>query len=79
MKLVGYKTFYSREKDKDFFVANCTYSFREGEGVGTEIYGQFLDKDVYEQLKPDMIGKEIDFDRHQEGRYSKITGIKIIK
>lgn len=77
MNLIGYKHFYSKGKEQDYFVANCTYPFAENDGVGTEVYGQFIDKPLYELLKPEHIGHEIDFVRVSQGRYTKIVGVTI--
>lgn len=74
MILVGYRSFKSRE-GKDCYTLNLIFPFRNGSGVGNDIYTQFVDKEVFDQLSPAMVGKKIEFDEVREGRWTRIVGI----
>jgi len=77
MICLGYKKFNNKE-GIERYVINIAYPFRNNEGVGQEVYNQFVDKIVFDQLDPKFINQEIEFDEHREGRYSRITGVSVV-
>ena len=75
MVLVGYKTFFSKNRNTNYYVLNLEFPFRDGAGIGKEVYQQFVPEDVFKMVKPDMIGKEVEFDEERTGRFTNIVGI----
>lgn len=78
MILVGYQNFESRE-GKNCFVMKLIFPFRNGAGVGNDVYTQFVDENVYKMLTPSMIGKPVEFDEVREGRWSRIVGVSSLE
>lgn len=78
MILVGYQNFKSKE-GRDCFVLKLIYPFRNGAGVGNDVYTQFVDEDVFKMVTPSMIGKQIEFDEVREGRWTRIVGISSLE
>lgn len=78
MILVGYRNFKSKE-GKDCYTLNLIYPFRNGAGIGNDIYTQFVDKEVFDQVTPSMIGKQVEFDEVREGRWTRIVGISSLE
>lgn len=78
MILVGYQNFKSKE-GKDCFVLKLIYPFRNGSGVGNDVYTQFVDQEVYKMVTPSMIGKQVEFDEVREGRWSRIVGVSSLE
>ena len=78
MILVGYRNFKSKE-GKDCYTLNLIYPFRNGSGIGNDIYTQFVDKEVYDMVTPAMVGKKVEFDEVREGRWTRIVGISSLE
>ena len=75
MICVGYKTWFSKKAETSYYAVMCEFPLKPEEGVGKDVYMQFLDKEVYEMLTPEFIGKNITFDKIQVGRFDKIVGV----
>lgn len=77
--LRGYKKFYHKEKNKNYYVLNISKPFLENQGIGEEFVSEFIGEDVFSYFKPDFIGKSIDLikeDKYTRGFY--IEGKKVL-
>ena len=77
IRLLGKKKVHSKEKDQDFFFLEIDFPASDS-NMGRQVESKFVSEDVFNSVKRDMYGKEIDFEWTYMGRYPSVKAIKIL-